>query len=163
MKLITCILLMLISAKECDNHKAQLSDSGSSEMTSELLERTMQDSTKITYQAATRGFFMRIWIEGDSITITHDNTLKTSTTYPFPQEEKEAFLKILSEVDETVLPELEAPTNAHRYDGAQMAWLEISKGEQVYKTNIFDHGRPPKAIHEIVEKILSLKTMLDKE
>jgi hypothetical protein len=163
MKLITCIILMLISARECDKNKTQLSDGVSSGVTSELLERTMQDSTKITYQAATRGFFMRIWIEGDSITITHDNTLKTATTYAFPQEEKESFLKLLNAIDEASLPELKAPTKAHQYDGAQMAWLEISKGEDVYKTNIFDHGRPPKAIHEIVEKILSLKTMVDKQ
>ena len=154
---------MLISAKECEKNKTQLTNDVTTEMTSEFAERIMQDSTKITYQAATRGFFMRLWIEGDSITISNDHSLKTSTTYPFPQEEKESFLNLLNEVDETSLPELEVPTTTFQYDAAQMAWLEISKGQETYKTNIFDHGKPPKPITELVEKLLSIKTIVEKQ
>ncbi|WP_299333260.1 hypothetical protein [uncultured Psychroserpens sp.] len=164
MKLALCIVLMLISAKECDKNKTELSNNVvSSETTTEISERKMQDSTRITYQASTRGFFMRIWFEGDSVMISKDYNLKEVNRYAFPQEEKETFLKLLSEIDETNLPELKAPTSAHRYDGAQMAWLEITKDEEVYKTNIFDHGKPPKAIYELVEKILSIKTMLENQ
>lgn len=164
MKFILCMMLMLISAKECDNNKTQASKDTASEMTTELSERRLQlDSLKVTYQAATRGFFMRIWIEGDSIMVSSDNTLKTFETYPFPKEEKERFIALLNDIDETSLPDLKAPSKTFQYDAAQMAWLEISKGENIYKTAIFDHGKPPKAITGIVENILSLKSIVEKQ
>nr|WP_321233692.1 hypothetical protein [uncultured Psychroserpens sp.] len=163
MKLIVCFVFMLISAKECDKNKAQGLNDNSADVTSVQSERQTQDNMKITYQAATRGFFMKIWIEGDSIMVSSDNTLKTFETYVFPTEEKEAFLKLLSEIDKTTLPELEAPSKTFQFDAAQMAWLEISEGEEAYKTAIFDHGKPPKAIHDLVEKILSLKTKVEKQ
>ncbi|WP_460220242.1 hypothetical protein [Psychroserpens sp. MEBiC05023] len=159
MKLILCVLMMLISAKECDQHTTQASN----ETTSESSERQIQEGMKVTYQAATRGFFMRIWFEGDSIMISSDYSLEKIDTYPFPKDQRETFLNLLSDVDKNNLPDLEAPSNTSQFDAAQMAWLEISEGEESYKTMIFDHGNPPSAIKALVEKILSLKTMVEKQ
>ena len=163
MKLILCALFMMIAAKDCDNNQAQVSNDTSSEANAVESEIKKQDQSKITYQATSRGFFMNIRIEGDLIIVSDDHSLKTFETYPFPMEEKEVFLKLLNEINTTEIPELEPPSKAFQVDGAAMAWLEISDDEGTYKTAIFDHGKPPRVIQKMVEKILSLKTMVEKQ
>ena len=44
-----------------------------------------------------------------------------------------------------------------------MATLQIENGETSYKTEIFDHGNPPKAISDLVNKVLSLKKSMEKQ
>ena len=163
MKLILCVFFMLISAKECDKNKEQLASQNNSEViTTELSERKMQEDMKISYRAATRGFYLQIWIEGDSIKYTSDNTLKAITTHQIPIEEKESLMSLINDFDEKTLPELEAPSTRHQFDGAAIATLEITNGEDSYKTVAFDHGNSPKPIALIVDKILSIKTLFEK-
>jgi hypothetical protein len=162
MKLIVCVLFMFISAKECD--KKQLASENISEVTAtELAELKMQDSMKISYRAATRGFYLQIWIEGDSIKYTSDNTLKAISIHQILTEEKESLMQLIDELDEKTLPGLEAPSTRHQFDGAAIATLEIAKDEDSYRTVAFDHGKPPKSIKAIVEKMLSIKTMFEKQ
>jgi hypothetical protein len=162
MKLIVCVLFMFISAKECD--KKQLASENISEVTAtELAELKMQDSMKINYRATTRGFYLQIWIEGDSIKYTSDNTLKAISIHQIPTEEKESLMQLIDELDEKTLPGLEAPSTRHQFDGAAIATLEIAKDEDSYRTVAFDHGKPPKSIKAIVEKMLSIKTMFEKQ
>jgi hypothetical protein len=162
MKLIVCVLFMFISAKECD--KKQLASENISEvMTTELAELKMQDRMKISYRAATRGFYLQIWIEGDSIKYTSDNTLKAISIHQILTEEKESLMQLIDELDEKTLPGLEAPSTRHQFDGAAIATLEIAKDEDSYRTVAFDHGKPPKSIKAIVEKMLSIKTMFEKQ
>ncbi|MCK8480291.1 hypothetical protein [Psychroserpens algicola] len=162
MKFILCFIFMLISAKECDSKTAQKSTNTTSEVTALQSKKTSQIDTKITYQASTRGFFLKIWIEGDLIMVSKDNSLKSFETYPFPSEQKEAFLNLLSAIDKTELTTLETPSTTFQHDAAAMAWLEISDEEGSYRTKVFDHGNPPESIKEIVEKIQSLKSMVEK-
>ncbi len=162
MKLIVCVLFMFISAKECD--KKQLASENISEVTAtELAELKMQDSMKINYRATTRGFYLQIWIEGDSIKYTSDNTLKAISIHQIPTEEKVSLMQLIDELDEKTLPGLEAPSTRHQFDGAAIAILEIAKDEDSYRTVAFDHGKPPKSIKAIVEKMLSIKTMFEKQ
>ncbi|MCD2258451.1 hypothetical protein [Psychroserpens luteolus] len=164
MKLLICLVFMLISAKECDKNKAQMTSDTSSQVTTEMTEARLQEETmKINYKAHTRGFFLQIWIEGDSMSVTNDYNLKDIRKYQIPKEEKDALMALISETDEKSLPGLEPPSRAFRYDGAPMAHLEISKGEDTYKTENFDHGTPPEAIKSVVEKILSIKTLFEKQ
>jgi len=159
MKFIISLFIMLISAKECDQKKAQMTTN----VTTEMAERTIQDSTTVTYQAITRGFFLKIKIEGDSISYSSDNMLKVWSTYQMPNEEKEAFYRLLNETDEKSLVDLKPMSTSFQYDAAAMAYLEIAKGDEIYKTDLFDHGKPPKPIHDIVNKILSIKSMMEKQ
>nr|WP_321245464.1 hypothetical protein [uncultured Psychroserpens sp.] len=164
MKLILCVLFVLISAKECDKNKEQLANHNNSEViTTEQSELKMQDGMKINYLAVTRGSYLQIWIEGDSIKYTTDNSLKVITTHQIPTQEKESFMRLIGDCDEKTLPELEAPSKNHQFDGAAIATLEITNGEDTYKTVAFDHGKPPESIKAIVEKMLSIKTMLEKQ
>jgi heat shock protein HslJ len=155
---------MLISAKECDKNKEQLASQNNLEATTtELSERKMQEKMKINYRAATRGFYLEIWIEGDSIKYTSDYNLKAISTHQIPTEEKESLMSLIGDFDEKTLPEIEAPSTRFQFDGAAMATLEINNSEGSYKTVTFDHGNSPKSISLIVEKILSIKTMLEKQ
>ncbi|MDG5490921.1 hypothetical protein [Psychroserpens sp. SPM9] len=164
MKLIICLFVMLISAKECDQKKAQMgTHEASSELTLQASEMRLQDHEITSYRASTRGFYLQIWIEGDSIKYTNDYNLKAITTRLIPKEEKEAFIQLLSAIDETALSDYEAPSKTHHHDAAPAAFLEISKGGEIYRSKSFDHGKPPKAILDIVEKILYIKDIVEKQ
>ncbi len=163
MKLFLCLIFMLMSAKECNENKSQASDETSTDTTSELAEmRVAQNQVKVTYRASTRGFFEVIEIEGDSISFTNDYNLKEINTFAIPAEEKEEFNRLLSELDISELSELEPPSKTHQYDAAPAAFLKVTKGDEIFMTPSFDHGKPPKAINDIIEKILSIKSMFEK-
>ena len=49
------------------------------------------------------------------------------------------------------------------YDAAPMAVLIIKENGNTYMTNGFDHGNPPKPIHLIVNKVLSIKESMVKQ
>jgi hypothetical protein len=162
MKLIVYVFVMFILSKACD--KKQLASKNIFEVTTkELGEPKMQADMKISYRAATRGFYLQIWIEGDSIKYTSDYALKVISIHKMPTEEKESLMQLMGDFDEKTLPELEVSSTRFQFDGAAMANLEITNGETAYKSNAFDHGKPPKSIISIVEKILSIKTMFKKQ
>ena len=158
------MFVMLISAKECDKQKASATSDNISEVTTtDMSKREMQDQITLNYRAATRGFYLEIWIEGDSIKHTTDHSLKAMSTHKIPSEEKEALMSLLSDLNVNTLPELEAPSKRFQFDGAAITTFEVTKGEDSYKTVAFDHGNPPESIKAIVEKILSIKTMFEKQ
>lgn len=164
MKLIICMFIVLISAKECDKNKAQLASQNNTEaIATGSSEKQMQNDSKITYLAVSRGYFLSVTLEGDSISFSNERDLKSPTAYKIPKEEKESLMNLISKLDAKTLPELEAPSKAHEYDGAAIATLEIADGEDSYKTVSFDHGNPPESIKAIVEKMLSIKTMIEKQ
>ena len=164
MKLAIYILFVLITAKECDKNKTQMvNNDTTTEIASESVEMRLQENTTISYRASTRGFYLQIWIEGDSIKYTKDYNLKDMTTRQIPKKEKEAFIQLLSEIDETKLSDIESPSKTHQYDAAPAAFIEIKKGDEVYRTNSFDHGKPPKTLDALINKILSIKEMVEKQ
>ena len=160
MKLVIYVLILLISAKECDKNKAQMA---TNETTITSSQMRLQETMKINYRAATRGFYLQIWIEGDSIKYTGDYNLKNFTTHQLPKKEKEELLKLLSETDVESLPSIEILSTSFQYDAKPMAYLELTKGDSIYKTQPFDHGNTPEEIKALVEKILSIKKMNEKQ
>ncbi|MBO6605212.1 hypothetical protein [Psychroserpens sp.] len=159
MKLIVCLMVMLIATKECDQNQARLSTNESTE----IQNRMMQDSTKITYEATTRGFYLKLWITGDSISITQDRYLKDVSTYALSDVDKEAIYSMLNVIDETSLKDLMPPTTTFQYDAAAMATFEIATTDKSHLTPTFDHGKPPKPIAEIVNKMLSIRSEVEKQ
>jgi hypothetical protein len=57
---------------------------------------------------------------------------------------------------------LEAPTSLRNHDGAAIATLGVSKDKEETISNSFDHGHPPKAIEALVNKVLSIKKIHEK-
>ncbi|WP_047548755.1 hypothetical protein [Psychroserpens sp. Hel_I_66] len=166
MKLMICVLIMLISAKECDKENAQLATQDTTtegNNTTVMSQKSMQIDRKITYQAVSRGFFLNVTVQGDSISFSNERDMKSVTTYKIPKEEKEELVSLISSMEETTLPDLKAPSKKHQFDGAAIATVEVENGENSYKTVAFDHGTPPESIKPIVEKMLSIKTMIEKQ
>jgi hypothetical protein len=136
--------------------------SNSQQINSETLSIS-QEPMRITYEASTRGFYEKIWITKDTISFSTDRSLKTVTTFKCHKEDWDSILELTNILNLNILPTLNAPTNMRQVDGAAMATLKIELQNEVYKTNIFDHGHPPKTIAELVNKVLSIKEMLPKQ
>lgn len=163
MKLVVCLFLMLITAKECDEKKAQTANSNQTEVNAEMIEKRIQDIDMVKYLAVSRGFHLEITLVGDRLEVATSRDVKSSKSYELTLEDKRELMHIMSEINVSTLPELEAPSKAHQYDGAAIATLEMTKGEDSYKTMAFDHGKPPKAIQALVDKMISIKDRMAKQ
>ena len=165
MKFLFSLFAVIMLNESCNSTKETSLNPKEAEVS--VSNKKMQDSLKntmaIKYRASTRGFFEVIEIEGDSLSFTNDYNLKKVHTFVIPEKEKEELDKLLNEIDITTLPNIEPPSKTHQYDAAPAAFLEVTKGDDVYMTPSFDHGNPPKTITDIVEKILSIKSMFEKQ
>ena len=150
MKIVFSLLIFVFCSVECNQHHSQ------------SLNKVQKDII-ITYEASTRGFYERTWVTSDSISFSTDRNLKEKITSKCKMEDWTELMGLLSEVEIESVAQLEAPTKMHQFDGAPMATLSIQKGNEIYKTNVFDHGHPPKAISKLVNKVLSVKDMATKQ
>lgn len=117
----------------------------------------------ITYRASTRGYFETIWIEGDSLKYTNDRDLKEIYRHQLSNDQLSEIIAIYEELDVESIPSLKPPSKTFHYDAAPMAVLIIKENGNTYMTNGFDHGNPPKPIHLIVNKVLSIKESMVKQ
>lgn len=123
----------------------------------ESKESTYQDKT-ITYEykAVSRGFFLLI-------NLSNDGPYLTVATHPDMKPARQSYTdedwnRLLNELDKVNLkgiPNLEAPSKDHQFDGAAIANLKITVDGKEYQTVSFDHGNPPQEISEIVKILLS--------
>ncbi|PNQ74984.1 hypothetical protein C1T31_02280 [Hanstruepera neustonica] len=128
----------------------------------EVFKASLENNMTITYQAATRGFFEKIWINQNAINFSNDYNLKNINQVNCPSKEWDDLINLVQKIDVAMLPNLEPPTKTNQYDAAPGATLEIGLQGKVYKTAVFDHGNPPKSIEDIVNKVLSMKKLVEK-
>ena len=150
MKIVFSLLIFFFCSVECNQRYSQY-------------QNGIQEDIVITYEASTRGFYEKTWVTKDSIFFSTDRNLEQFASSKCNGEDWEALMELLNEVEFESLSKLEAPTKMHQFDGAPMATLSIQKGHEIYKTNVFDHGHPPKAISKLVNKVLSVKDMTTKQ
>lgn len=139
MKILSLLFLTIFLGKGCDSAKAQ-----------EI------SNTVIEYEANTRGFYQKIMVKNQRVTISKD---RNGNDKPMPKKISDADWKELVECFETIeldsLAKLKAPTEKRFYDGAAIANLKITYKDKTYETTSFDHGFPPKQIKKFVNKITS--------
>jgi hypothetical protein len=160
MKILFSLLTILILNKDCNQTKSV--DSTYTAINSEDMSDVTQEDTTIWYEATTRGFYEKIWVTKDSITITNDRNHITSNNYPTSEEDWDDLVNLIKNVDVTALPDLEAPTSLRHHDGAAFATLAVTQNKIETKSNSFDHEYPPKAIEAVVNKVLSMKEKHEK-
>lgn len=160
MKILFSLLAIMMLNKDCDQNKSV--DTSSEAINSEKMSEATQAYTKIWYEATTRGFYEKIWVTQDSITVTNDRNHMTSMNYPTPAEDWNELMTLLKNVDVASMPDLEAPTTLRHHDGAAFATLAVFQNETETQSNSFDHGHPPKAIEAVVNKVLSMKEKHEK-
>jgi hypothetical protein len=145
--------------KECDQKQNNTQETiASKEISSNQEEKSLQ----FTYKVMTRGFFEILWVSKNSISISKDRDLIKKSSYEFPESDWQELMALLNDIDIKSLPNLEAPTKKHQFDGAAMTTLKISVEGNEFETPIFDNGAPPKTIEAIVNKLLSIKTSVEK-
>lgn len=159
MKLLFSVLALLTLNKECEQNKTSVM---SDAVNTEKIADTTQNISAISYEASTRGFYERVWITKDSITITTDRDHVNKMTYTTLENDWNDLMQLLKDVNIEAMPELESPTAMRHYDGAPFASLFVTQGDTETQSNSFDHGHPPKAIEAVVNKVLSIKAKHEK-
>lgn len=139
MKTLSLLFLTLFLGNACGGIKAQ-----------------GMSTAVIEYQANTRGFYQKITIKNQTITVSKDRDGKEK---PMPKKISDANWKELVECFKKValdsLPKYKDPTQKRFYDGAAIADLKITYKDKTYESKSFDHGYPPKEIKKFVDKINS--------
>ena len=140
MKLLSLLFLTIFLGKGCDTITAQ-----------------DMETTVLEYTANTRGFYQKITIKNQMLTVSKDrnNKDKAISTKISDADWKE-LVSYFKDVKLETLNELKAPTEKRFYDGAAIANLKITYKDKNYETTSFDHGFPPKEIKKLVDKINSL-------
>lgn len=157
MKLFLSLLTLLIITKECDNPKKQnLNDTSDTNMKTEQVE----DFT-ITYTIQSRGMFEEYTASPKEL--LHKTSRDVSKTFNMSSSDWQTLQKMVSGIDISKLPDLKAPTDKRLYDGAAMASVKLQKDGREIESATFDHGHPPEAIAELVNKVLSLAKSVSKD
>ncbi len=137
MKLIAIVLLTAFLGKGCSS-------------------QTQNDikAAIIEYSANTRGYYQKVVIQNQMISISKD---RDSKTMPEGTKISNADWKILliefQKLDLEKFPELKGPTEKRFYDGAAIANLKIIYKDKIYESLSFDHGFPHADIAKFVNKI----------
>ena len=139
MKILSLLFLTIFLGKGCEAQKKQ-----------------NIDTAVIEYVANTRGFYQKILIKNQMVTVSQD---RKGIITPVPTKISDADWKELVANFKTIaldsLVKLKAPTEKRFYDGAAIANLKITYKDSIYETTGFDHGFPPKEIKKFVNKITS--------
>ena len=137
MKLFTLILLSVALGKSC-----------SSQTKNDLKTAVLE------YTASTRGFYQKISIKDQTVSISKDRSGKDS---PDATKISDADWKELIGYFETIdldsLATLKAPTEKRFYDGSAIGNLKVVYKDKIYSTSAFDYGYPPVEIKKLVDKI----------
>ncbi len=140
MKTITMIFLTLFLSKSCTN-----------EAQNDLTNTTLQ------YTANTRGFYQKVVIMNQKITVSRDrNGSKLPEEINISDADWAELVKAFSKINLEEIPNLKDPTQKRFYDGAAIANLKIRYQDQDYVSPDFDHGHPPAEIEKLVNKIVAL-------
>lgn len=114
-------------------------------------------NAKIVYTANTRGFYQKITIQNQEISVSseRDSADKGATSKISDADWKE-LVGYFEKIELDSLSTYKDPTQKRVYDGAAIAELIINYKEKEYQTKNFDHGYPPIEIEKFVNKLVSL-------
>ena len=139
MKILSILFLTLFLGNGCDSAKAQ-------DMENAIIE----------YTANTRGFYQKITVKNQMVTISKDRDgADKAKSVKLSDGEWKKVVACFKELALDDLSKLKAPTEKRFHDGAAIGTLKISYKDKTYETIGFDHGFPPKEIKKLVTKINS--------
>jgi hypothetical protein len=139
MKLITMLLLCVSLCKNC-----------SSQSQNDLKKASVE------YSASTRGFYMKISIKDQMLSVSKDrNASNPATETKISDADWQELIELFSNIDLKSISTLKSPTEKRFYDGAAIGNLKINYKDKEYESSAFDHGFPPEEIKKFVDKINS--------
>ena len=159
MKAITLLASILITCISCNCQKkaTEQSNVAVQQGQDEKLIANTQNDMRIEYEANTRGFYEKVIIQNQTISVSKDRDGKDN---PVPTKISDAdwnqLVGFFNEVNLDQLPKLKAPTEKRFYDGAPIAGLKVTYKNKIHESSNFDHGFPPAEIKKLVDKLVSL-------
>ncbi|GAA4051547.1 MULTISPECIES: hypothetical protein [Flavobacterium] len=140
MKVFTLLVLTIFMAKGC-----------SQEAKNDIA------NAKIVYTANTRGFYQKITIQNQEISVSRErDSADKGVTSKISDADWKELVGYFEKIELDSLSTYKDPTQKRVYDGAAIAELIINYKEKEYQTKNFDHGYPPVEIEKFVNKLVSL-------
>ena len=144
MKTLSIMLLSLLSAISCN-----------------VLAQQNLKNTTLEYVATTRGFYERIVIKNQTISVTND---RDAAEMPAATKISTADWKILNSEFQKLkletIKDLVAPSEKRHTDAAAFGKLKIRQDKNEYSSNEFDNANPPEAIAKFTNKIMAIAKKL---
>lgn len=116
---------------------------------------TKMEEPIISYEALSRGFYMKAEIKGSEMNLSKDRSSKLEKVSLRESDVKE-LQKAFEKIDLNEIENYKGPTEKRFYDGAAIANLTISYQGKMYNSQSFDHGNPPLELADFINKIVSL-------
>jgi hypothetical protein len=114
-------------------------------------------NAKIVYTANTRGFYQKITIQNQEISVSSErDSADKGVTSKISDADWKELVGYFEKIELDSLSTYKDPTQKRVYDGAAIAELIINYQEKEYQTKNFDHGYPPVEIEKFVNKLVSL-------
>jgi len=141
MKILSLLLLVMVIGTGCSSQK-----------------KTDMTSTVIEYSAMSRGYFKKIVVQNQSVSVTNARDAQAVENKIDEGKWKEIVAEF-EKINLESISTLKAPTEKRFYDGAAIGNLKITQNQKIYESQAFDNGFPPKEI----EKLVNLLTDFVKE
>ncbi len=109
-----------------------------------------------TYEMITRGSRAHYTLNKEEIKVIKNMGSEIKAAEKMTSKEWESLMEKMKDVDVPKIHQLKPPSDKRIFDGAAHAILTIKVGDEVYKSNSFDHGNPPSALKPLVKAILRL-------
>ena len=140
MKILSLLLLTIFLGKGCDSETKQ-----------------DIDGAVIEYTANTRGFYQKITVQQQTVSVSKDRDgNEKAVVEKISDADWKELIAAFQTVNLNELPNLKAPTDKRKYDGAAIGNLKVTFKDSVYETSGFDNGYPPEEISKLVNKVVSL-------
>jgi heat shock protein HslJ len=117
--------------------------------------KKVQDNITIEYKAISKGTYNHIIITHSTILVKKDLT-SNEISKACNEADWTKLMNALNTIDLKTISTFKAPTQARLYDGAASAQLTITKENDTFRSNSFDHGKPPQEIEALVNQIIAI-------
>ncbi|WP_046759178.1 hypothetical protein [Kordia jejudonensis] len=146
MKYLFCLFSVFLFADGCNDNAS---------------ESKAQDEVSIEYEASTRGFYQKINVSKQEITVHNDRSGK-GITKACNEADWTEIMALLDNIDAEKLKESYTNTDDVGRDASIPATLAIKYKEDMVKNITVPHGNPPKIVAPLLNKIQAMAKAVDK-
>lgn len=151
MKYLFVLFSLTLFAKGCDDKKSD-----------EETVKNAQDEISILYEASTRGFYQKVTLNKDQLSLTKIRGGKVSAQQEMSEEDWSAIVQLLDKIDSEKLKKNYINPDDLGRDAVIPAKLQVSYKENIVTNVEFGLGNPPEALAALVAKIEAMVNAVDK-
>lgn len=142
MKAITILLLTVLATSI---NKCSSSDT-----------KALKQDLVIEYDAQTRGSQSKVIVKNDSLIVMEQGRKEGVFYYKLSEKDWNAIVTEVQKINKDKVKTYKAPTNKRAVDAARTTQVRVIYKDDVYESDLFDEGNPPKEIKAFVDKIAGL-------